>query len=68
MGQPPPTVKDALKVRIKRLKERKQRSQADIAGFQAEIDALQVELDGLTPADEVKVERLQVLGVLKAED
>jgi FtsZ-binding cell division protein ZapB len=68
MAQPPPTVRDTLKIRIKRLKERKQRAQADVADLQGQIDALQAELDALTPAEETKLERLQVLAVIRAED
>ena len=68
MPQPPPTVRDTLKIRIKRLKERKQRAQADVQDLAGQIDALQVELDALTPADDTKLERLQVLAVITATD
>lgn len=68
MGQPPPTVRDTLKARLQRLKDKKQRLVNEQAACQVELDAVKAELDGLTVADEDKLARLQQLAVIKAED
>lgn len=62
------TVKDILKAKIDRLREKKQRALTDAADYQARIDAMKAELDVLTPGDESKLQRLQDLAVIKAED
>lgn len=62
------TVKDVLKAKIDRLRERRQRLLDEVAGVQTQIDALQAERDLITPATEARLDRLQQLLVIKADD
>ena len=62
------TVKDVLRAKIDRLRERRQRLLDEVAGVQTQIDALQAERDLITPATEARLDRLQQLLVIKADD
>lgn len=62
------TVRDALKARLDRLREKKARLVAETTALQAQIDSQKAELDGLTPAAEDTLARLQGLGVIEAKE
>lgn len=68
MAQPPPTVRDVLRARIERLREKKRRLLDEAQGYQVEIDTLKAEMDALTVGDETKLARLQQLTVIEAKD
>lgn len=63
-----PTVREVLKARIDRLQERKARLVLEAQTLQIEIDALQAERVSLTASHDDLFQRLQALGVMKAED
>lgn len=62
------TVREVLTNKIQRLRDRKQRLQADIVEINALIDQLQALKDGLTAGDEDKLAQLQGVAIIKAED
>lgn len=63
-----PTVREVLTARIQRLRQKKQQAVDLVQSLQAEIDALVLERDTLTLADEDRCARLQSLGVIEARD
>ena len=62
------TVREVLKAKLERLRDKKARIVAEAQIVQGDIDALKGELDTITPTDEARFARLQALAVIKAED
>lgn len=62
------TVREVLKAKLERLRDKKARLVSEAQSLQDEIGALKTELDALAPIDEDRLARLQALAVIKAED
>jgi hypothetical protein len=62
------SVRDQLRARLDRLRERKARLVAETLAVQAQIDDQKATLDALTPADEQTLARLQGIGIIEAKD
>jgi hypothetical protein len=62
------SVREQLRARLDRLRERKARLVAETLAVQAQIDDQKATLDALTPADESTLARLQGIGIIEAKD
>jgi hypothetical protein len=62
------SVREQLRARLDRLRERKARLVAETLAVQAQIDDQKATLDALTPADEQTLARLQGIGIIEAKD
>jgi hypothetical protein len=62
------SVRDQLRARLDRLRERKARLVAETLAVQAQIDDQKATLDALTPSDEQTLARLQGIGIIEAKD
>jgi chromosome segregation ATPase len=62
------SVREQLRARLDRLRERKARLVAEVTAIQAQIDDQKATLDALTPSDEQTLARLQGIGIIEAKD
>jgi hypothetical protein len=62
------SVREQLRARLDRLRERKARLVAETLAVQAQIDDQKATLDALTPADEQTLARLQGIGIIEDKD